>query len=118
MEVLLPEGFIDKPFAPRVGTTNSIVLSPAIDPEEPIEDGGDTFDLSGAENGNEANGTHVVAAWIDGVPVADAQAISMRIDGANLSEAENTTGDDTKGRVKYTVNSEKLASVWIYLTHR
>lgn len=114
--ILLAEGFIDKPFEPRVGTTNNVILRAAGDASAPSASDS-RYNLSGGTNTlNEALGTHVVEALIEGVPIADAQAISARIDGLALSQAEGSTAADLLGRVKYA--GTNLTSVYIYLTHR
>lgn len=124
--VLMAAGFLDKAFAPRVGTGADIVLdavgavAPAatVDPTE-----GTSYCLAGLVNPgtNEVAGSHVVYAVINEVPVADAQAISFRIDGLGMSSPEATPATaDTRGRVKYeeTAAGSGIATVYIYLTHR
>lgn len=121
-QVLLAEGFIDKPFAPRVGVNPDVVLAAItastvgviVDATE-----GTTYCLSGAAGTlNETAGSHVVYALIEDVPIADAQAISARIDGNDMSSTEAAPGtQDLEGRVKYAT-STGIVDVYIYLTHR
>jgi prepilin-type N-terminal cleavage/methylation domain-containing protein len=118
--VLLTEGFIDKPFAPRVGTSSRIQLVPCGGSGDAVVGTGISYDLdaSGAA-ANDAVGSHLVEAVILGVPVADAQAISARIDGLTMSQGENTTTADLQGRVTYAASvSSAPVDVYIYLTHR
>ena len=125
--VLLAEGFIDKPFAPRVGTSADIEIG-SVDPTK-VGTGqavtaleGVSYSLAGATTDNDVAGSHVVYAKILQVPAADAQAISARIDGiaGNMSSPEATPGDaDLRGRVKYgTIAAGSTGTVYIYLTHR
>lgn len=118
--VLLVEGFIDKPFAPQVGSAADILLDAISSGETTVtETEGRTYWLSGqGTSTNEVKGSHVVYARIDGVPIADAQAISARIDGNALSETEGATTADGRGRVKYDPTTNNTATVFIYLTHR
>ena len=119
-EVLLAGGFIDKPFAPRVGTTADVLLGNVTGYTGATAVGaaaGLTYDLDG-DTDNDVIGTHVVFAQITGVPIADAQAISARIDGITMSQTEGTTTQDIEGRVKYAADATGLTTVFIYLTHR
>jgi hypothetical protein len=125
-KVLMVEGFLDKPFAPRVGTSADIVLADIVS-TTPITtvtaDEGTSYCLSGTTGAaNEVKGSHVVYAVVRGVAIADAQAISARIDGAALpmSQAEGSKVEDNMGRVKYkeSTTTAGTADVYIYLTHR
>jgi len=122
--VLLVEGFIDKPFAPRVGSTSDVLLD-AIPGTQVMgfavtTADGTGYDLAGtgtlAAGLNSVTGSHVVYAIIEDVAIADAQAISARIDGAPMSQPEGNTGTDELGRVKYATGT--TTDVYIYLTHR
>ena len=115
---LLAEGFIDKPFAPRVGATNDVQLVAAIAATGPVTATDAGYALSGG-TANQATGTHVVQAIVGRVPIADAQAISQRIDGTTLSQLEGAVTADLTGRVKYGApGTDGLTDVYIYLTHR
>lgn len=129
--VLMVAGFQDKPFAPRVGTAPDVILDvigavaagAAVTGAE-----GTAYCLSGQTAAgvalavdagiNDVTGSHVVFARITGVPIADAQAISTRIDGAALSTAEGVTTADLVGRVKYATAVNGVTTVYTYLTHR
>lgn len=118
--VLLAEGFIDKPFAPRVGSSADVILdtitgntlAAAVSGTEGL-----TYSLAGGTT-NDVMGTHIVYAIVNGVPIADAQAISARIDGPAMSAAEGSSAADLSGRVKYDLGTNTTANVYIYLTHR
>jgi prepilin-type N-terminal cleavage/methylation domain-containing protein len=116
--VLMAEGLIDKPFLPKIGTSATIRLTtcPAAGTTAiAATDGSYSLDGSGTNN---VFGQYVVDAVIYGVSVADAQAVSSRIDGATLSQPD-VTSTDTKGRVKYAYSaSSGTTDIYIYLTHR
>jgi len=78
------------------------------------------YDLSGTGTTNECSGSYIVQAVITGVTLADAQALSQRVDGINLSATTvipNATSTDVKGRVKYLGTADPT-TVYVYLTHR
>ena len=126
--VLVKEGFLDKPFAPRIGsgTGAQVVLLTA-----PTALGGAvtaaatpaavtdaSFDLSGSTT-NTVFGSAVAVALIPGVTWEDAKALNAIIDGAALGEG-GTAGKDIQGRVKYdlSANTAGTGTVYVYLTHR
>jgi type II secretory pathway pseudopilin PulG len=124
--VLLKEGFLDKPFAVKIGdgindathtrvevidmsgwTTNTAVTATATS-------GGVGFNLAGTNAVNTALGSTVVEAIITGVTESDAKDLSERIDGISLSTAIGAS--DLGGRVKYLAGTP--TTVYVYLTHR
>lgn len=118
--VLMPEGLLDKPFQTKLGTSWTIQLRPCLTTTAAPQptDAGYSLDGNGANN---VLGQYVLEAVIGGVAEADAQAISQRIDGANLSTVSPSTAPgagDLKGRVKYDGNNGGTTTVYIYLTHR
>ena len=108
-QVLLSEGFLDKPFLVKVGTNSFVHV---------VNGAGVTYNLDGSTNGvnSVAGATYVVEAIIQGVPAGDAKDISDRLDAAQGPLlAPTPPADDTTGRVKY---SNTVQTVWIYVTHR
>lgn len=125
--ILLGEGFLDKPFAVKIGdgipANNNIVLAAALDDVAP--DGVNTaYDLddnasTGSAAGNDARGSHVVYAVITGVTLEDARALDRTIDGDSLANEGAAT--DLRGRVKWaatTIDDGAGYDVYVYLTHR
>ena len=66
---------------------------------------------------NDITGTVGVVVYLEGVLVADAQALNNLIDGQALGVADPTAAD-LAGRVKYSVPNNGLVNVTIYVTHR
>jgi prepilin-type N-terminal cleavage/methylation domain-containing protein len=121
---LLTEALLDKPFQTKLGTNWSIVMATcasaataATSPAAPTGTGGGdcAYSLDGTTVNN-AVGQYVMEAVLEGVAEADAQAISQRLDGNNLSTQIGAT--DNLGRVKYTTAGGGATTVYIYLTHR
>ena len=120
--VLLKEGFLDKPFAVKIGdgTTNTTIK--VIDISGAAFALGATvgatdatgYALSGTNSANQTVGSALVEAVITGVTENDAKDLSERIDGVSLSTAVGTS--DTAGRVKYATGTP--TTVYVYLTHR
>jgi prepilin-type N-terminal cleavage/methylation domain-containing protein len=78
---------------------------------------GDTSTPPTIEN---ANAAYTVQLVIKDVAVRDAQELSMRLDGPNLSET-NPGNNDYKGRVEYTApgnNNNNKTDVYVYITHQ
>jgi prepilin-type N-terminal cleavage/methylation domain-containing protein len=118
--VLMAEGLLDKPFQTKLGTSWTIQLRPCVATTAVPGTTDAAYDLAGSGN-NSVLGQYVLEAVIGGVAEADAQAISQRIDGANLSATSPSTAagtGDLRGRVKYDGASGGATTVYIYLTHR
>jgi type II secretory pathway pseudopilin PulG len=124
---LLAEALIDKPFETKLGTNWYVVMAPcdassgtvSAPNSAPTGGAGEvSFSLDGKSTANEATGEFVMYAAIQGVAQADAQAISLRIDGPSLTTASGAAGDDLIGRVKYSNAGGGPTTVYIYLTHR
>jgi prepilin-type N-terminal cleavage/methylation domain-containing protein len=119
--VLLPEALIDKAFVARVGT-NWTVQAVAGAGAVPVTGINSAYDLDGsAVAANDADpAAFVVEAVIQGVAIADAIDISMRLDGlgsAALPLSYPAGGvDDLAGRVKYA--NAPVTTVHIYIAHR
>ena len=111
--VLTAESLIDKPFFSKIGTNATVqCLNCEATATLPGTANG-AYSLSGSGT-NETTGQYVLEAVISGVAEQDAQALSQRIDGPQLSTAIGTS--DTQGRVKYATGSP--TTVYIYITHR
>jgi len=126
--VLLTEGLIDKPFAVRIGDSSSgasgtrieVVAAASSLAVGAITPGATppVYSLDGNATNNVA-GTWVAQAVISGVDMADAQALSERLDGRNLSQAVGTTTADITGRVEYAAkDANGTTTVYVYLAHR
>ncbi len=117
--VLLSEGFMDKPFAVKIGdgTTNTMIQ--AVAGVAVAADGSNSaYDLDGAgTNDTGPAGNTVIQAVITGVARADAQALNDRLDGALLGSGANAADADIKGRVKYVATTDPV-TVYIYIAHR
>jgi len=124
---LLYEALIDKPFETKLGTNWYVVMA-TCDPSSgtvsapnsaPTGAAGEvSYSLDGKSTANEATGEFVMYAVVQGVAQADAHAISLRIDGSSLSALGSASGDDLRGKVKYTDAGGGPTTVYIYLTHR
>ena len=123
-KVLLKEGFLDKPFAVKIGdgTTNTIVqLVPAVATNTAAGPGTGAYNLDGDTTTtfpNDAPGSVVVEAVIVGVTANDAKDFNDRVDGPSLGAA--LTVADNLGRVVYAAYPAGTATnaVYVYLTHR
>ncbi len=124
--VLLKEGFLDKPFAVKIGDGISGSINTRV---EVISIAGlktgDTVDANGASGyalaggtTNSITGSVLAQAVITGVTESDARDLSDRIDGSSAAFTNPTTGtSDASGRVKYAT-SATTTTVYVYLTHR
>jgi prepilin-type N-terminal cleavage/methylation domain-containing protein len=140
-QVLLREGFLDKPFAVKIGdgviaTTGQTgtrvevfagqagTLPPTANATATTAGNG-AYDLDGAGNENDATGSAVVHSVITGVTLNDARDLNTRLDGSSAALGEAGTGgsinpgteSDIRGRVKYTF-AGSTATVYVYMTHR
>jgi prepilin-type N-terminal cleavage/methylation domain-containing protein len=118
--VLLPEALIDKPFATRVATTNLVEVVAGLTAADAVTGANASYDLdgSGTTVNDAAPAAAVVQVLINQVAISDAQEISQRIDGTNLSEAPGATTQDLRGRVKYATPVNGLTDVYVYIAHR
>jgi len=117
---LLAEGFLDKPFPVKLGSSDSwvqAVMAANFDGNTALASDG-AFDLDGDGKNDVQGSPCVIEAVIPGVTEADARILSDRLDGASLSIASGAAANtaDLKGRVKYAP-SGGTANVYIYLTH-
>lgn len=118
--VLLPEGFLDKPFESKLGTADSHIRMVACGAGAPTGVGA-SYWLSGqgAAAANEcAVGTFIIEAMLKDVPILDAIELNNRIDGTTLGSADPTVAD-TKGRVQYVASTGGAAvDVYVYIAHK
>jgi len=78
---------------------------------------GSGYDLDGDGTAETANAAYTVELIIKSVAVQDAQDLSLRLDGKELS-ANDLTTTDTKGRVEYGTITDKKTDVYIYIAHQ
>ncbi|PYJ07750.1 MAG: hypothetical protein DME25_03080 [Verrucomicrobia bacterium] len=119
--VLLLEGFLDKPFTPKLGTNATIQLVNVsnLSPNTSPNGGGNSaYDLDG-DGQNDVVGNYMVEAVIYGVSQDDAKAVNDRLDGPNMGEQGNS-GHDFFGRVIYRNPPGQGTSyeLHIYIAHR
>jgi len=118
--VLLAEGFLDKPFRVKIGSTNAHVEAVAGLAATTVATGiNSAYDLDGLaavpiNDAGDVNST-IIQAVIPGVTSSDAKDLNDRLDGAALGEV---SGVDIKGRVKYALAVGGLTDVYLYVSHR
>ena len=146
-QVLVGEGFLDKPFATKIGdgTANTLTELDIAEPTGAVVDptagttftpnthiaGRAAFNLDGTGstgvNWNKVVGSAVAYAVITGVNLNDARDLNTRIDGTATALGEGGPGGDPTpatatdlcGRVKYQFASgSATTTVYVYLTHR
>lgn len=118
--VLVAEGFLEKPFAVKLGTSATIQLvdiSALASTTTPDGSNG-AYDLNGDGNNNVV-GAYLIEAVIFGVLQSDARALNDRLDGTSLGESGGSN-QDFLGRVIYhkPPGQGTLYEVHIYITHR
>jgi len=128
--ILLREGFMDKPFAAKIGdgitgTTGTRARAANIGATSPglnwtlgtAVDATETtgFALSGG-NTNVVVGSACLECVITGLNANDAKDLNDRIDGPTLGAAVGVA--DLAGRVKYAAPGTGSTTVYVYLTHR
>jgi len=120
-QILLNEGFIDKPFAVKIGNgaaTTTVQLRPGATPATVVTAANAAYDLDNeATVVNDAGGSVVCEAVITGVTETDAKDLSDRLDGVALGVALGA-GPDILGRVKYAAPVAGVTTVYTYVTHR
>jgi prepilin-type N-terminal cleavage/methylation domain-containing protein len=111
--VLMVEGFLDKPFLAAIATTATVQVC-----TNATENAASGYKLDGVNNAT-ASAQYTVEAVLTGVSAQDAKDLNDRIDGTSLSYAAGTPAGqvaDQKGRVEYAAGS--TTTVYVYLTHR
>ena len=119
--VLMAQGLLDKPFLTKAGTYSSVQVVACVPATTAPTGNNGAYALQGNAVVNDATGTYVVEAVVQGVAEADAQAISQRIDGPTMSTPGATPGTpDIQGRVQYAAPGTPggPVEVHIYLAHR
>jgi prepilin-type N-terminal cleavage/methylation domain-containing protein len=110
-QTLITQGFLENPFVPKIGDSPDVIVDTAANVPAPK-----FAKLDG--NAVAADGSCV---YIDlgVIPVADAMEISRRIDGVDMTAADNATIDD-EGRVIYPAPAAagSPVHVYIYLAHK
>ena len=119
-DVLVTEGFLDKPFAVKIGdgsVANDVKLAIALTTTATPTATDAAYDLDGDGTNDARPGSVVCYALISGVVASDAYDLSKRLDGDVMSIA---TGADLKGRVKYAdpATTGGATDVYVYITHR
>jgi prepilin-type N-terminal cleavage/methylation domain-containing protein len=115
INVLMPEALLDKPFQTKLGTSWTVQFRNCA-AVGAVGDTDPSYALDGGAN-NTATGQYVVECIIAGVPEADAQSLSQKLDGPGMSTPLGTP--DHVGRVKYGAPDATGATiVYVYLTHR
>ena len=113
--VLLPEGFVEKPFETQLATTTTVSLVPASASGAVVFSVAGTYDL-GDTGLNSAIGTSVIEAVLTEVSADDAKELNDRIDGAALGAALGVS--DIKGRVKFDIATGATGTVRLYIAHK
>jgi type II secretory pathway pseudopilin PulG len=114
---LLSQGFLDKALEVKLGTAADCTVKVATGTTVGGADGNARFDLDGNATADVPEGASVVQVVLTNVKAEDAQELSLRIDGSDMS-ATNTTSADTKGRVAYAAPASGLTTVYVYLAHK
>jgi len=114
-KTMIAAGDLDSPFKTRIGTDWKCDVVPAGTAV------GTRFDLDGQGDGEaayEVSSGNIVRCVIVGVNPSDAYELSLRLDGAGMSESDLTKAD-TKGRVIYgTPESNGKTTVYVYIAHK
>jgi prepilin-type N-terminal cleavage/methylation domain-containing protein len=120
-QILLTEGFLDKPFAVKIGdgsVTNMVKLVSLNGLTNGPVDGTELTGFALAGGGtNQVIGSACAMAIISGVLETDAKDLNDRIDGPSLGVALGSA-PDINGRVKYALPVNGVTTVYVYLTHR
>lgn len=119
-QVLLREGFLEKPLGDALGTDGSVQIVPALGPSIGASGVNAAFNLDGdaATPNDAANGTLVLMVVFNNVPLDDARNLNRTIDGASTLLGEDAPGHDLQGRVKYDFGAALVGDVCIYLANR
>ena len=116
---LLTQGFLDKAFEVKLATVADceVQATTSAGASEGGSDGNGRFDLDGDGTADVPANASVVQVKIDNVKPEDARELSLRIDGADMSEDDTTTADK-RGRVAYAAPSDGVTTVYVYLAHK
>lgn len=125
-DVLLNDSMLEKAFAVKIGdqvaATNKIVVVQveAAAAAADITEDSANYDLDGAGTIETNDGALLCEAIITGVSAADAYALKVLIDGADLIAAQSLAVGDaaTAGRVKYpAIAAGATGEVHVYVNH-
>ena len=117
--VLIPEGYLEKPFETRVATTNRVQMVAASTATTAASASNSAYNLDNNTTvANDAAGRWVIQAHLGQVSIEDAIEINNRIDGDLDKVARGSTAENLLGRVKYATPSSGLTEVYIYLAHK
>jgi prepilin-type N-terminal cleavage/methylation domain-containing protein len=112
-KVLITAGDLEAPFKTRIGTDwGCAVVAASGNPEE----GKGKYDLNG-DGTPDVTTENVVQCKIAGVNASDAYELSLRLDGADMSNSTLTQAD-TKGRVVYKTPDGGKTDVYVYIAHK
>ena len=116
---LLSQGFLDKALEVKLGTSAdcTVVLTTSAGATAGGSDDKGRFDLDGDGTADVPEGASVVQVVLNEVKPEDAYELSLRIDGAGMSESD-TTKADKKGRVAYDTPQNGKTTVYVYLAHK
>lgn len=124
--VLLDDAMLEKKFAVKIGdqvdSTNKVVVRQveAAADAAAITATSASYDLDGEGDIETNNGALLCECVITGVSAADAYALKVQIDGADLVAAEALEVGDaaTSGRVKYAaIAAGETGEVHVYVNH-
>jgi prepilin-type N-terminal cleavage/methylation domain-containing protein len=111
---LLPENFIDKPFSSKVGLGATVELVTGTN-----SNSGAGYNFTGSSTTNNATTStfqYVVECVITNVAAADANAISLLVDGPSMTPAVGAT--DTAGKVTWTAGVGGVGNLYLYVDGR
>jgi prepilin-type N-terminal cleavage/methylation domain-containing protein len=119
-EVLLPEGFLERPFATRIASGARLNVAFCITSNTAANATNTAYDFDGnSDPVNEAGGgQYVIEAVLTGVATEDARDLNRRIDGDDPSLGESAESTDMRGRVKYEHGASGFGNVKVYIAHR
>jgi prepilin-type N-terminal cleavage/methylation domain-containing protein len=117
--VLVSEGFLDKPFEAKMGTeaTTAVQVVAAVSAATTVTASNAGYDFNSDPATNEAGGGAVVVQIsLPGLALDDANAINKALDGNSVA-AVAALGSDTAGRVKISYNDPSY-DLLIYVAHK
>lgn len=118
-QILLSEGLLDRPFAPRLGTNAFIRLVnvSGLSTATPVDCANGAYDLDGDGRNDIAGAGFVAEAVIRGVTGVQAAAVDNQVDGAHLAGPGGEA--NLRGRVIYPKpDSDGRTELHIYLLHK
>ena len=118
-QVLLTEGFIERPFGMTIGTDALVrlVRVSGLSAASSVEGSNGAYDLDGDGKNDVVAASFVVEAVVPGVPEATARALSDRLDGPRLGAGAGT--DDLLGQVIYRKpGPDGRTEVHIHILHK